>query len=90
MHHSGQRGLRIKVRTTEGIEIRQNRVGGVAHHHVGLSVRESPLWQHTTLSIIVEHRLGNVAGLTWSEQGEQLRLRTVDIPAREVGVLGMA
>ncbi len=90
LHHSSQRGLRVKVRPTEGIEIRQNRVGGIAHHHVGLSVRERPLWQHTTLGIIVEHRLGNVAGLTWSEQGEQLRLRTVDIPAGEVGVLGMA
>ena len=72
------------------MEVGQDRVRRIAHHHVGLPIVERPLRELAALGVIVEHGGGDVGADGRIEHGHQLRLGAVDVPPREVGVLGMA
>ncbi len=84
-----ERRLDLEAVHAESVHARQRRGARVAGHHAGGAVDVHPAVPHAAvLPRQVEQGLGEVAGDLRLQQGEQLGVRAVLVPAREVAVLG--
>ena len=83
----GRRG--IEAGCAEGVIVGEDGLGRVSDHDVVVAVGKPPGRQQIVLGVVIEQRLGLITRLLRREQGGELRLAVIGIPARVVGVLGV-
>ena len=88
LDHGPQRGRGVEVGGPHGVGVGDDRIGRVAVHLRLVPAHDGPLGQPAVLAGVVDQRLHHVAGGRGIEQADQLHLAPVDVPLREVGVLG--
>ncbi|MNV25616.1 hypothetical protein D3C71_1167180 [compost metagenome] len=92
-HHGIQRLVRIETTDALEVGIGDHRHGVVADHAPGFLAVERPHRQHAVGAVVLvgEQRIDEVAvALLRLHQGQQRMQRTVGVPQRESGIVGVA